>query len=86
MKTNKNRDTKVQTKTQTIGEFHFDTSPWKDEPLSIIPLPKKKRGEKRNDWSLDDPNRPLNPWEPGGDEYRKYLKNKLRENSLKKPS
>lgn len=82
MKTNKNHTTRDQ----SIGEFHFDTSPWKDEPLSIVPLPKKKRGEKKKEWSPDDPNRPLNPWEPGGDEYRKYLKDKMRTNALKKPS
>lgn len=73
-------------KNQTSSDFHFDTSRWKDEPFSVIPLPELKKGEKRKEWSIDDPNRPLNPWEPGGDEYGKYLKNKMRENVLNKPS
>lgn len=60
-------------------EFHFDTTPWKDEPLSVVPLPKPKKGEKPKTWSMDDPNRPKNPWEPGGDEYSIYLNKKIKE-------
>jgi len=60
-------------------EFHFDVSQWADEPLAIVPLPKPKKGEKKKEWSPDDPNRPKNPWEPGGDEYSNYLNKKIRE-------
>ena len=35
-----------------------------------------KKSDKKETWDLEPPDRPLNPWEPGGDAYARYLAEK----------